>query len=259
MEKKVTKFFKQFKLAAESYLDAVRFIKDNKLWHYFIPPLILSGLIIFGGYLIEDNLKSYEIDNPETLRGLMLEMMHMLWLNSLVLMAYKLRKYIVFVVLSPLLTQLSMLVERKLTGNDYPFDWKQFGKDIVRAIRIAFGNFVIEYLIIAIWFVLALIIPYLSYATPVFLFAIGCYFYGFGMMDYVNERRRLNISESVKFVRENSGLAIGNGAIFSAMFFIPYDIGVIFAPVLAIIAATMAMHETVDLGKTEFAIKSNNE
>jgi CysZ protein len=148
-----------------------------------------------------------------------------------------------------------MLVETKLTGNKHPFNWRQFRADIIRAIRIATGNFVIEYLIVALWFILALIIPYLSYATPVFMFCLGCYFYGFGMIDYVNERRRLNIAESVKFVREHSGLAIGNGVVFSAMFIIPYDIGVIFAPVLAIIAATFAMHETVDLNKNEHAVK----
>jgi CysZ protein len=255
MEKKAETFFKLFRRGVESYLDALKFIRDNRLWVYFVPPLILSGLIIWGGYTVEENLKNYEFGNPSTMNGLMLEMVHMLWLNSLVLMAYKLRKYIVFVVLSPLLTQLSMLVEKKLTGNNYPFDWAQFRRDIIRAIRIALGNFVIEYLLVALWFVLALIIPYMNYATPVFLFCLGCYFYGFGMLDYVNERRRLNITESVKFVREHSGLAIGNGAVFSAMFIIPYDIGVIFAPVLAIVAATIAMHETVDLSKIEHAVR----
>jgi hypothetical protein len=59
-------------------------------------------------------------------------------------------------------------------------------------------------------------------------------------------------------VREHSGLAIGNGLVFSAMFIIPYDIGVIFAPVLAIIAATFAMHETVDLNKNEHAVKEKS-
>jgi CysZ protein len=254
MEKQET-FFKLFRRGVETYLDAVRFIKQNKLWRYFIPPLILSGLILWGGYTLEENLRNYEFGDPSTMNDLILEMVHMLFLNSLVLMAYKARKYIVFIVLSPLLNQLSILVETKLTRNKHPFNWPQFRKDIIRAIRIATGNFVIEYLLVALWFILALVIPYLSYVTPVFLFCLGCYFYGFGMLDYVNERRRLNITESVKFVREHSGLAIGNGAIFSAMFFIPYDIGVIFAPVLAIVAATFAMHETVDLNKNEHAVK----
>jgi CysZ protein len=254
MEKQET-FFKLFRRGVETYLDAIRFIKDNKLWKYFIPPFILSALILWGGYTLEENLRNYEFGDPSTMNELILEMVHMLFLNSLVLMAYKARKYIVFIVLSPLLNQLSMLVETKLTRNKHPFNWTQFRKDIIRAIRIATGNFVIEYLLVALWFILALIIPYLSYVTPVFLFCLGCYFYGFGMIDYVNERRRLNITESVKFVREHSGLAIGNGAIFSAMFFIPYDIGVIFAPVLAIVAATIAMHETVDLNKNEHAVK----
>lgn len=255
MKEKQESFFKLFLRGVETYIDAIRFIKENKLWKYFIPPLILSGLILWGGFVLAENLKNYEFGDPQTMNELILEMVHMLFLNSLVLMAYKMRKYIVFIVLSPLLTQLSMLVEKKLTGNNYPFDWPQFRNDIVRALRIATGNFVIEYLLVALWFILAMIIPYMDYATPVFMFCLGCYFYGFGMLDYVNERRRLNITESVKFVREHSGLAIGNGAVFSALFIIPYDIGVIFAPVLAIVAATFAMHETVDLNKIEHAVK----
>jgi CysZ protein len=257
MGQKEETFFTLFLRGITTYLDAFKFIRDNKLWKYFIPPLILSALVLWGGYALENSLKNYEFGDPASMNELILEMVHMLWLNSLVLMAYKMRKYIVFIVLSPLLTQLSMLVEKKLTGNNYPFNWPQFRKDIVRAIRIATGNFVIEYLMVGVWFILALVIPYLNYATPYFMFALGCYFYGFGMMDYVNERRRLNIPESVKFVREHSGLAIGNGIVFSAMFIIPYDIGVIFAPVFAIVAATIAMHETVDLNKIEHAVKES--
>jgi len=75
------------------------------------------------------------------------------------------------------------------------------------------------------------------------------------MMDYVNERRRLSIRKSVTFVREHAGFAIGNGFVFSLMFIIPYDIGVILAPVLAVVAGTIGMHELVDLNKNPYANK----
>jgi hypothetical protein len=39
------------------------------------------------------------------------------------------------------------------------------------------------------------------------------------------------------------------------MFIIPYDIGVILAPVLAVVAGTIGMHELVDLNKNPYANK----
>lgn len=247
------KFFTQLWLGIKIYKNAVQFVIENKLWLYFVFPVILSGLIWYGAYLLEKNIASTGFDEVHTLRELLVELIQNLFLTSLVLMGYKLRKYIVFIVLSPVLSQLSIRTEQIITGNTYKYSWSQYKSDILRAIRIALGNFIIEYSIFAVWYILALFIEELQRFTPAFLFLVGCYFYGFCLMDYVNERRRLTIENSVKFIHENAGLACGIGLLFSALFFIPYDIGVIFAPVLGIIAATLAMHLTVDLNKNKFA------
>lgn len=95
-------------------------------------------------------------------------------------------------------------------------------------------------------------------------------------MDYVNERRKLNINESVIFVRKHSGFAISIGVIYSLLILVPVDIHIIFnlsgfkqngfffglgqfiihialwisastAPILAIVASTIGMNELVDL------------
>lgn len=245
------KFLRQLKTGMSSYIDAIKFIKDNRLWHFFIPPLLLSALILWGGYALESTLKiSDTIAEVATIRELMTEMVNYFLLSSVVVLAYEFRKYLVFTLLSPVLTNLSMKTEKIITGNTYQFTRQQYWSDIRRALRIATGNLIVQYLILALWFILSTLIPSIKPATTVFIFIVYSYFYGFCLIDYVNERRRMNIEQSVKFVRENAGLAIGSGLIFSGLFFIPYDIGVIFAPVLGIVASCIALHKEINLNKT---------
>lgn len=239
-------YLKQFFWALSAYPKAIYFIAKHKLWLYFIPPAILSGLIYLGGTTIENLLHEYKIKDVKSFNELMFEIFKMLGMYILTLMAFKMRKYIVFVFLSPMLAQLSYVVEKKITGNKYKTDFSQLIKDIHRGIRIAMGNFLLEYLLIGAWIVLALFIPGMGLATPVFMFLIGCYFYGFSMIDYINERRKLTINESVIYVRKNAGYAFGNGFVFTALFYLPYHIGILFAPILAIIACGIGMHYYLD-------------
>jgi CysZ protein len=248
-------FFGHFWLGIRTYWDAVLFIRDNRLYHYFFFPAILFALLWWGASSLQNYLDHVSLREVSTIGELRGELIRFFFLSLVALSGFKLRKYIIFFLLSPLLTQLSLKTELLITGNQYPSDWKQFWKDIKRALRIATGNFLLEYSIFALWFIFYLFLPDMEPITPFFLFGVGCYFYGFSMMDYVNERRRLSINKSVTFVREHAGFAIGNGFIFSLMFIIPYDIGVILAPVLAVVAGTIGMHELVDLNKNPYANK----
>lgn len=250
-------FLKHFFMGLASYYKAMVFIYRNQLWYYFVFPLGCSLLLYYWGNMLLNNLYSYDLGHPETIRQLIWEMIKMLLLYMEVFIAIELRKYIVVIVLSPMIGRLSLTTEELLTGNKYPFSFKQFWKDNQRAVRIIFGNLVIQYAISLVWIILTLIIPPLQPYSGGILLAIGFYFYGFGMIDYVNERRRLNIDESVGFVRKHAGFAIAIGGVFSLMFLLPYEIGVTFAPVLAIVAATIGMHDLVDLRKNKFAVKAS--
>jgi len=249
-------FIKHFFLGLASYFKAIVFIYRNQLWYYFVFPLGCSLLLYYWGHLLLNNLYSYDLGNPQTVRQLIWEMIKMLFWYMEIFIVIELRKYIVVTVLSPMIGRLSLTTEEILTGNKYAFSFKQFWLDTKRAWRIIFGNLVIQYAISLVWIILTLIVPPLQDYTSGVLLAIGFYFYGFGMIDYVNERRRLNIDESVDFVRKHAGFAIAIGGVFSLMFLLPYEIGVTFAPVLAIVAATIGMNDLVDLKKNKFAIKS---
>ena len=202
---------------------------------------------------------------------------------SIAILLMKFAKYLVVVLLSPLLSNLSMKTEKILTGNTYPFNIKQLVSDVKRALRIVIRNIMWEYF----FFLIIFIVSYFGWEdpqkSPIFYltFVIGFFYYGFGFLEYINERRRLHMDESIMFVRKNRGLAIAIGSVYSIMILVPVDLSALFywsnfynapletigsfslhlllwlcasiAPVLAIIAATLAMNDLVDLSKNEYA------
>ncbi len=249
------KFFKNFYIGIASYFKTPQFIFKYGLWFYFLFPLILLLAIVFGGDFLEEELKKV---NFSMLEEENIDYYKVLFIGIkaiLVFVAVKLYKYIVLILLSPVLSVLSSVTEKKLTGNRYKFSFKQFWRDIERGIKIALRNMLIEIVLIVIWFVLAMFIEVLNPYTTYFVLVVGFFFYGFSLVDYTNERRRLSIEESVRFVRKHRGLVIATGSIFSLLFLIPYA-GAVLAPILGIVAATIGMHEVVDLSQNEHAVKT---
>ena len=148
-----------------------------------------------------------------------------------------------------MLAILSEKTAHLLTGAAYPFSFKNFIHDVWRGIRIALRNTFVELGWILLFWIIGFI-PIIGFISPVFLFFVSCYFYGFSMIDYNNERNRLSIRESIRFVRKNRGLAVANGMIFYLVFFFVPIIGFLVAPAYAIVAATLAVHETANKNQT---------
>ena len=140
-------------------------------------------------------------------------------------------------IISPALAILSEKTDELITNQKYPFSFKQLLKDIIRGCKIVLRNMIIEFLFIIAGFILSFI-PIIGYICPVILFLISMYFYGFSMIDYSNERERLNVKQSVKFIRKNKGFAIANGLIFYCLMLIPL-VGILIAPSYSVIAATI--------------------
>ena len=202
---------------------------------------------------------------------------------SIAILLMKFAKYLVVVILSPLISHLSMKTEKILTGNVYPFSLKQLIHDVKRAMRIVVRNLMWEYFFFMIIFVVSLLGWEDPKASPIFYltFLIGFFYYGFAFLDYINERRRLDIDQSIFFVRNNRGLAVAIGCVYSLLILVPVDIGALFnwtnfsedatgtitrfllhlflwfcassAPILAIVAATIAMDDLVDLKSNKFS------
>lgn len=149
-------------------------------------------------------------------------------------------KYIVLVVLSPLLAYASELAEEKLTGRVFPFSLAQLMKDALRGALIAMRNGVLELAISFIIWAITLFLPIIGPISLVALFIVSAYFYGFSMYDYVFERRRMRIGEATRAVNGRVGAVLANGALFSLLMKIPL-VGLMLAPVMASVGASITV------------------
>lgn len=105
---------------------------------------------------------------------------------------------------------------------------------------ISLRNMFLEYFFIITGFTITLLFPPLVIVTGPLLMIISWYFIGFTMLDYNFERHKMTISESVKFTRKNIGLACGIGLVYTVFMWLPFFIGLMFGPALAVVGATIS-------------------
>lgn len=158
----------------------------------------------------------------------------------LIFFYFSLFKYLFLIVGSPLFAYLSEKTEAILDGKDFPFSFIQLLKDIVRGIKLALRNTLWQ-TVYTISILILSFIPVVGWITPIIALLIECYYYGFSMLDYSCERHKLSPPQSVAFVGNHKGLAIGNGIIFYAMHLIPV-LGWVLAPAYAVVASTLSLH-----------------
>jgi CysZ protein len=245
------KFFTDFKVGIHSYSLAWKLIKEKKMWGYFLLPLCLSLLLSFLIFQLSEEVHNFVDSALNDVIKYDQWWDWAKWLTGWLIQAslfiltwyiyFKIQKYILFIVLSPVLAYLSEKTEQKLTGKTYPFVLKQFIKDVFRGILIAVRNFTIEIALLITLFFLGLI-PLLTPFTGILALIIGWYFYGYALMDYTNERQKLNITQSNQSIKNRSGIAVANGMIFELIFIIPI-LGFVIAPILSTVAATIAMQK----------------
>ncbi len=240
----------QIKIAIGDFPRAVRFIFDNNLSWYFVFPALLTIGIFIAGYFTAENLSAFlqakltamvDVQPTDswfyrfiggTLAFILSFVLKLLFFFALSYFG----GYIVLIAMSPVLAFVSEHTEKVLTGTEYSFNFKQFVNDIWRGIYIALRNLFIE----IGWIILLFIIGFLPivgqlivFLSPIILFIISAYFYGFSFIDYSNERRQLGTKHSINFVRENKGLAIGNGFMFAVALFIP-SLGIFFVGIFSV-------------------------
>jgi CysZ protein len=284
-------FFKLLGLGFKNYIKGFNFLIKHKLyWFVIFPIIIFVGLYNLGYYFealewtISYDLK-HKTSEIDSINGLTWMTIKIIFFDQLYYMFTKFTMYFVIILLAPVLAVVSEKIEEILTGNVYKWNFFQIIKDINRAARLNLRLILIEYAIVLVFIAIGTIIggvvkDILIYVIPIF---IGFYFYGFGYIDYVNERRRLDIPQSIHFVSKHRGLAIAIGSIYSICFlsfnyvFKKFDslaidtttqivwgtilvitfILATIAPLLAITSSTLSMHEVVDLSKNKFAVKKN--
>lgn len=245
---------KEIIIAIQAFFQAHRFIQKHKLWKWIlIPGIVYCTLFIVGMYFFSHTSSDFiEWMSHKTGLATWLEKVHssslhflfifgslLLWL-ILLLFYFSLFKYIFLIVGSPLFAYLSERTEAIIEGKDFPFSFSQMIKDIKRGIRIAARNSLWQTVYMFSILLLSLI-PLIGWLTPILALLVECYYYGFSMLDYSMERHKRTAAESIFFIANHKGLAIGNGLIFYMMHLVPV-LGWILAPAYSVVAATLSIH-----------------
>jgi len=249
---------KEIIIAIQSYQKAHYFIREHKLWKWIIiPGIIYTILFIISLYFfgvtansfiewlsLKTGLKTWLDKNGTGFLGFLFAFGGiMLWLSQM-LLYFSLFKYIWLIVGSPVFSYLSEKTASIIENKDFNFNTKQFLKDILRGIKIALRNCLWQS-VYMISILLLSLIPVIGWLTPLLALLVECYYYGFSMLDYSFERKKITASESIYFTGNHKGLAIGNGLMFYIIQLLP--IGWIFAPTYAVVAATLSLHEVKEL------------
>lgn len=266
-------FGKDIALGFRTYFKSFGFIVRHRMLHFYLYPLAFILLFSVGSFFgiraIVDAIEPFlnellGLDRPDAdgfFDRILLAFKQagryithaVIWV-SLMFIYYKVNKYIVLIVMSPVMTVISERVDRIVTGRKYPMSFGLIVKDALRGIFIAIRNGILELLIVIVLLVINLLVtlffpPIAVIFTPlvsILIFVIGAYFYGFSTMDYNSERYRLSYRESIRLVRRNKGIAISNGTIFTLWLIVPVFgtyIGTIFAPITCTVGATLALLE----------------
>lgn len=269
----MSSFSKDLRLGLKSYSQSFGFIRRNGMLHFYLYPILLIVVLgatsFFGIQSLVDAISEWlnawmgveEIPADDfwgKTKAFFSELgryivQALIWV-SLAFVFYKLQKYVVLIVMSPVMALVSERTDEIVTGNRYPFSLGQVLKDSLRGIAIALRNGALELLITVVLlaanlFVTVVFSPLTVITTPlvtVTLFVVSAYFYGFSTLDYTSERYRLKMSESVQLVQRNRGLAIANGGVFALWLLIPIVgtyIGTVVAPITCTVGATLALLE----------------
>lgn len=256
------KFWKDFSLGIKSYSKAFDILFTKNLAWFFVFPLVLNIVLFIIGTSSINLLIDYlelQINNligledavfwgSEVFRIAISWTLYILFKLMYILVFAYVGGKVVIIFMSPVFSVLSEKVDKVLTGNKYPFSAEQMMRDIVRGIIIVSRNMMLELAAIIIVFALGFI-PFigwvLSFIGAFLLYVIAAYFYGFSFMDYTSERKKFNISQSVKYINTNIGIAVGVGSIFALALIIPICGTLIasFVSIVAVVAATVAIHE----------------
>lgn len=247
------KFLKQLGVGYGSYAKALPFLSRNGMLWVFVFPLLLNIALFMSGALmtsglsdwINETIASYLPDLDSDWSWVKRVSFYIIWVVIKILyfiLFAVIGGYVVLILMAPLLAYISEKTESIMTGVTYKFKLVQLIKDTLRGIIMALRNLFIELLLTVLLF-LAGFIPVVGFLSPVALFILSSYYYGFSFMDYYNERRKRNIRDSVRFIRAHKGIAISSGSVFLLLFMIPL-IGTFlagFVAILSVVAGSMSL------------------
>ena len=233
----------------KAYADAFPMINKLGLWRYFAIPIAISILVAvgigFAAYGLSDDLGAW-ISNiwpfefgRETFE-LIAEIIGAVLIVALGLIVYK---AVVMALSAPFMSPVSEKIEAHLRPGEHYYRNTDFNDQLWRGIRINARNLFRELVWTVPIFFLGLI-PVIGIIAPILLFCVQAYYAGFGNMDYTLERQ-FGYKDSIRFVKEHRGTAIGNGLVFMTVLIIPV-VGLILVLPLSVTAASLRTVEILE-------------
>lgn len=244
---------KKNRLSIGSYLVAHRFIFKHKLWLYAVIPAIINVVlilgVIFGALSLNNELRPiiegwFNTEN-EMFSKITSYILQVLVNIVLFIIYFFIYKSLILIILSPFLALMSEKVDSLYTGRDFPFSMSQMLKDAWVGVKTSIRNLVFELGLIIPCIILGMVFPILGIVTPFIIFSIESYFFGYSMMDYTNERKRMSFKERRQYISDNKPMALGTGIVFYLMLLIPV-FGIAFAPLYGIVAGTLTVLQNDD-------------
>jgi len=162
----------------------------------------------------------------------------------IILIGLILFKHIIMAFSAPFMSPVSEKIEKHLVGNLHSHRKTTFTEQLWRGIRINIRNLSLE-IVLTIPILLLGFIPVIGIISTILLFLVQAYYAGFGNMDYTLERH-FKYNESIQFVKNHRGLAIGNGIVFMLFLLIPV-FGVILVLPLSVTAASVKTIEALQI------------
>jgi CysZ protein len=248
----------QFTDALGDYPRAFTFINKHKLWGWVVLPGIFFLLVAiplymyFFGYIGNWGL-GFADDAIKNTSGIWHYVLKVLvkignvlsYLIGVIAFLYTF-KFVFLIVCSPFLGLLSEKAEEKYLGTQYPFSTAQLIKDVIRGIIISTRNALVQLFFILLLLVLS-IIPIVNLAVPFLFLFVDCFYFGFGMIDYNNERHKIPSGKSISIIRNYRMLTVGNGLGLYLILLIPI-VGWIIGPGLSVVAAMFSWDKHIKPG-----------
>ncbi|MEX2590654.1 MAG: EI24 domain-containing protein [Chitinophagales bacterium] len=227
-------YLKEIQKAFSAYKKAHHFIIQHRLYYWMLLPVVLNILIFFAfvsigwGYadmatawIFESiNAKEWDWGNFNFIIDIFRFFLEILFRLIIVLVYLSFFKYLILVFLAPLLAYLSEKTEELYTGKTYPFEIKIFLYNAFRGVLVALRNLFLE-LLFTLLFALSSFIPVVGILSPGFTFMAESYFFGYSMIDYYCERKKMSIAEGTRFINKHFTFTLGNGAVFNTVFILP--------------------------------------
>ncbi len=245
---------KEFVTAIQYYWRAHEFIQKHKMWKWFIIPGIVYACLFVISVLFfihtassfnewfskKIGLEKWLYIEQESFSGFLFLFTSLTFFLIQLFFYFSIFKFVWLIVCSPLFLFLSRWVECLIEEKPFTYSFFSFLKDVSHAIRLVLRNGLWQ-MVYLFGLLIVCFIPIVGWFAPITAILLECFYYGFSMLDYGFIQQQKKMNESVFFINNHKGYAIGNGVSFYCIHLLPI-IGWVLAPAYAIVAANLCLY-----------------